>query len=145
MKKQISKIKIQIKACEATPSPPIGPALGAKGINIMKFCKEFNDKTTKINGLQKGTMVTTIIIIYSDKSFDFIIKTPITSSLIKNILNITKGSSFPNKNKVAKITIDQVKEIVDKKEIDLFINSKKASINTIIGTAKSMGITIEEK
>ncbi len=144
MKKQISKIKIQIKACEATPSPPIGPALGAKGINIMKFCKEFNDKTTK-NGLQKGTMVTTIITIYSDKSFDFIIKTPITSSLIKNILNITKGSSFPNKNKIAKITISQIKEIVDKKKNDLFINSEQASINTIIGTAKSMGITIEEK
>ena len=144
MKKQISKIKIQIKACEATPSPPIGPALGAKGINIMKFCKEFNDKTTK-SGLQKGTMVTTIITIYSDKSFDFIIKTPITSSLIKNILNITKGSSFPNKNKIAKITISQIKEIVDKKKIDLFINSEQGSINTIIGTAKSMGITIEEK
>lgn len=143
MKKKIARIKLQIKAAEANPSPPIGPALGSKGINIMKFCTEFNEYTKNLANLTKGTVVTTIINIYSDKSFDFKIKSPITSILIKNILNINKGSSFPNKNKVAKITYDQLNNIINMKN-DLFINSKNAAIKTIIGTAKSMGIEVED-
>ena len=134
---------MQIKACEANPSPPIGPALGSKGINIMKFCTEFNEYTKNLSDLSKGTLVTTIINIYSDKSFDFKIKSPITSILIKNILNINKGSSFPNKNKVGKITYQQLKIIAEKKK-DLFINSENAAISTIIGTVKSMGIEVED-
>lgn len=141
MKKIIAKIKLQIKAQEANPSPPIGPALGSKGVNIMKFCTEFNEVTKK-NALDKGTLVTAVINVYSDKSFDFIIKSPVTSVLIKKILDIDKGSSFPNKNKVGKISYDQVKIIAEKKN-DLFINSQKSAINTIIGTIKSMGIEIE--
>lgn len=143
MKKRISKIKLQIKACEANPSPPIGPALGSKGINIMKFCTEFNDYTKNNLLLEKGIVVTTIINIYSDKSFDFIVKSPVTTNLIKNILNIDKGSSSPNKNKIAKITYSQILLIIEKKN-DLFINSRNSAIKTIICTIKSMGIEVED-
>ncbi|HFL8819552.1 MAG TPA: 50S ribosomal protein L11 [Candidatus Azoamicus sp. OHIO2] len=143
MKKQIAKIKLQIKACEATPSPPIGPMLGSKGINIMKFCTEFNDRTKNLFGLKKGTIITVVINVYSDKSFDFKLKSAITSVLIKNILNIEKGSALPNKTKIAKITYDQIKCIVEQKW-DLFINSEISAIKTICGTVKSMGIEIEE-
>jgi len=143
MKKRISKIKLQIKACEANPSPPIGPALGSKGINIMKFCTEFNDYTKNNLSLEKGIIVTTIINIYTDKSFDFIVKSAVTTNLIKNILNIDKGSSSPNKNKIAKISYSQILLIIEKKN-DLFINSRNSAIKTIIGTAKSMGIEVED-
>lgn len=143
MKKKIAKIKIQIKACEANPSPPIGPALGSKGINIMKFCNEFNEFTKKNSSFIKGSYVTTVINIYSDKTFDFLVKTQVTSMLIKSLLLLEKGSSFPNKNKVGKITYDQLKEIAMKKYADIFVNSEQAAINTIIGTAKSMGIEID--
>lgn len=142
MKKKIAKIKLQIKACEASPSPPIGPALGSKGINIMKFCTEFNEKTKNVVGLKKGTVVTVVINVYGDKSFDFKLKSAITSILIKNILNIEKGSSCPNKTKIAKITYDQVKQIIVQKN-DLFVNSQDSAFRTIIGTAKSMGIEFE--
>lgn len=142
MKKKIAKIKLQIKACEASPSPPIGPALGSKGINIMKFCTEFNEKTKNIPELKKGTVITVIINVYTDKSFDFKLKSAITSTLIKNVLNIDKGSSFPNKTKIAKITYDQIKHIILQKN-DLFVNSEQSAMKTIIGTAKSMGIELE--
>lgn len=143
MKKKIAKIKIQIKACEANPSPPIGPALGSKGINIMKFCNDFNDFTKKNHNFIKGSYVTTIINIYSDKSFDFVVKSQVTSIIIKEILSLNKGSSFPNKNKVAKINYNQLKEIALKKNNDIFVNSEEAAIKTVIGTARSMGIEID--
>ena len=143
MKEKISTIKLHVKACEASPSPPIGPALGSKGVNIMKFCTEFNDRSKKIVNLEKGTVVTVVIDIYSDKSFSFVIKSAITSNLIKELLNINKGSSYPNKNKVAKITYDQIKHIVSLKKNDLFISSEEAAINTIVGTIRSMGIHVE--
>ena len=143
MKEKISSIKLHIKACEASPTPPIGPALGSKGVNIMKFCTEFNERTKSIVGLDKGTVVTVVIDIYVDKSFSFIVKTAITSNLIKELLGIAKGSSFPNKNKVGKISYAQVAEIVLRKKDDLFINSEDAAIRTIIGTVKSMGIHVD--
>ncbi len=143
MKKKIAQLKLQIKAQEANPSPPIGPALGSKGINIMKFCSEFNEQTKIHTTIKKGEIITAVIDIYTDKSFYFKLKSPTTSFLIKNLLTIEKGSAFPNKNKVAKITYKQIKEIIDKKK-DLFINSEISAINTIIGTAKSMGIEVED-
>ncbi len=143
MKNKIGKIKLQIKAGEASPTPPIGPALGSKGINIMKFCTEFNDRTKNIFGLLKGTFVSVVINVYSDKSFDFKVKSNITSLLIKNEIGIEKGSSSPNKNKIGKITYDQILNIIKKKN-DLFVNSDDAAIKTIIGTAKSMGIDFDE-
>ena len=143
MKKIETKIKLQIKAGEANPSPPIGPALGARGINIMKFCNEFNSETKKINDLEKGTLVPVIINIYQDKTFNFIIKSPPSSTLIKNILNIKKGSGYPNKNKIGTITKEQLLTIMNKKKNDLIINSEKAGLKTLIGTAKSMGLNID--
>ncbi len=144
MKEKISTIKLHIKACEASPSPPIGPALGSKGVNIMKFCNEFNEKTKNIPELTKGTLVTVVINIYSDKTFNFIVKSVVTSVLIKELLNIVKGSSLPNKSKVGKITYDQVRHIFLKKKNDLFVNSEDAGIKTIVGTIKSMGIYVED-
>ena len=144
MKKVNTSIKSQIKAGEANPSPPIGPALGAKGINIMKFCNEFNDKTKNLDNVKKGTPIPTIINIYKDKSFDFIIKSPPASFLIKEILNIEKGSDCPNKNKLCMIKKSQLLEISKKKIKDLIVNSEQAAINTLTGTAKSMGIEVEE-
>jgi len=143
MKKAEFKIKLQIKACEANPSPPIGPALGAKGINIMAFCKEFNMRTKDITGLEKGTIVPVIINVYNDKTFDFIIKSPPASTLIKNALNIKKGSSYPNKTKIGTITKEQLISIIRKKNNDLITNSEEAAINTLKGTAKSMGLNVD--
>ena len=138
------QIKIQIKACEANPSPPIGQALGGKGINIMQFCKEFNERTKNIKNLEKGTLVPVIISIYKDKSFKFIIKSPPTTTLIKNILNIEKGSDNPNKNIISNITIKQIEEIIKIKQADLIVNSNDNAIKTIAGTLKSMGIKINK-
>lgn len=138
-------VKLQIRAGEANPSPPIGPALGARGINIIKFCNEFNEKTNNIKDIQKGTILPTIINIYKDKSFDFIIKAPPASTLIKNLLNIEKGSDSPNKNKIGLITEEQLLNIVKQKSDDLIVNSERAALNTLIGTAKSMGIEIKGK
>ncbi|HFL8824432.1 MAG TPA: 50S ribosomal protein L11 [Candidatus Azoamicus sp. OHIO1] len=140
MKKINTIVKLQLKAGEANPSPPVGPALGAKGINIPKFCSEFNAETIKT--LEKGTLVPVIVTIYTDKSFTFIIKSPPVSILLKKIANITKGSKFPNKNKIATITQAQAEEIVKIKSADLIVNSTKSAIKSIIGTAKSMGIEI---
>lgn len=136
-------VKLQIKAQEANPSPPIGPALGSKGINIMNFCNKFNDTTKNMPEIKKGTLVSVIIHIYPDKSFDFIIKSTPTSNIIKSILNIEKGSKNPNKTKISKITKEQIEIIVKQKSNDLIVNSNDAAIKTIIGTAKSMGIEVE--
>jgi large subunit ribosomal protein L11 len=143
MNKKIT-VKLQVKAQEANPSPPIGPMLGSKGINIMKFCTEFNQKTKDIIDLKKGTLVPVVINIYPDKSFDFLIKSPPTSILIKNILNIEKGSSLPNKNKITNITNDQIMIVFNQKKNDLIVNSVDSGIKSIKGTARSMGINIEE-
>lgn len=139
-----TKVKLQIKAQEANPSPPIGPALGSKGVNIMNFCNKFNELTKNMPDIKKGTLVSVIINIYPDKSFDFIIKSPPASILIKNLLNITKGSNNPNKNKIGKITYNQLDSIAKQKTNDLIVNSNDAAIKTLIGTAKSMGIEIDE-
>ncbi|HIH2763012.1 MAG TPA: 50S ribosomal protein L11 [Candidatus Azoamicus sp.] len=136
-------VKLQIKAQEANPSPPIGPALGSKGVNIMNFCNKFNDATKNMPEIKKGTLVSVIIHIYPDKSFDFIIKSTPTSNIIKDILNIGKGSKNPNKTKISKITREQLEIIVKQKSNDLIVNSNDAAIKTISGTAKSMGIEIE--
>lgn len=145
MKKKIeTKIKLQVKACEANPSPPIGPALGARGLNIMKFCNEFNLRTKEIKNLEKGIKVPVIITVYTDKSFDFIIKSPPTSILIKTILKLEKGSSYPNKNKVGTLTKENIENIINQKKDDLIVNSHNAAIKTLKGTAKNMGIDISE-
>jgi len=136
-------VKLQIRAGEANPSPPIGPALGARGINIIKFCNEFNEKTNNLSDIKKGTILPTIINIYKDKSFDFIIKSPPASTLIKNILNIEKGSDCPNKNKIGTITEEQLLSIVKQKNNDLIVNSEQAALNTLVGTALSMGVEIK--
>ncbi|KPK32737.1 MAG: 50S ribosomal protein L11 [Chlamydiae bacterium SM23_39] len=137
-KKNIIKIiKLQIQAGKANPAPPVGPALGAAGVNIMGFCKEFNDKT-------KGQedIVPVEIFIYQDKSFSFIMKKPPASRLILKMAKIESGSKVPNREKVAKLTMDQIKEIVKIKYPDMKVSSEQAAINTIIGTAHSMGVEV---
>lgn len=136
-------VKLQIKAQEANPSPPIGPALGSKGVNIMNFCNKFNEATKNMPEIKKGTLVSVVIYIYPDKSFDFIIKSTPTSNMIKNILNIEKGSKNPNKTKICKIKKEQLEIIAKQKSNDLIVNSNDAGMRTIMGTAKSMGIEIE--
>ncbi len=137
-KKITGYIKLQIPAGKANPSPPVGPALGQHGVNIMEFCKAFNAKTQA----DEGTITPVVITVYADRSFTFITKTPPASVLIKKALGLDKGSSVPNKNKVGKLTKDQVAEIAKKKMPDLNAASLDAAIKTIEGTARSMGIEI---
>jgi large subunit ribosomal protein L11 len=137
-KKITGYIKLQIPAGKANPSPPVGPALGQHGVNIMEFCKAFNAKTQA----DEGTITPVVITVYADRSFTFITKTPPASVLIKKALGLEKGSSVPNKNKVGKLTKDQVAEIATKKMPDLNAASLDAAIKTIEGTARSMGIEI---
>lgn len=138
-KKIINVVKIQVEAGKANPSPPIGPILGQQGINIMKFCKNFNLETQHI---EKGMPIPVIITIYSDRSFTFRIKNPPVSSLLKKIIGIEKGSSENNKKKVGKITKKQIKEIAKMKMQDMNVLTIKSAINCIKGTAKSMGLDI---
>ncbi len=140
-KKVVAKIKLQIPAGGANPSPPIGPALGQAGLNIMGFCKEFNARTQK---LEKGLIIPVVITVYQDKSYSFILKTPPASVLLKRAAKIAKGSSEPNKDKVAKLTVDQVKEIAKEKMKDLNCYDLDAAVKIIIGSARSMGIEIIE-
>ena len=140
-KKVVTKIKLQIPAGSANPSPPIGPALGQAGLNIMGFCKEFNARTQK---LEKGLIIPVVITVYQDKSFSFILKTPPASVLLKRAAKIAKGSSEPNKDKVAKLTMEQIKEIAKEKMKDLNCYDIDAAAKIIIGSAKSMGIEIIE-
>ena len=140
-KKVVTKIKLQIPAGSANPSPPIGPALGQAGLNIMGFCKEFNARTQK---LEKGLIIPVVITVYQDKSFSFILKTPPASVLLKRAAKIAKGSSEPNKDKVAKLTMEQVKEIAKEKMKDLNCYDIDAAAKIIIGSARSMGIEIIE-
>ncbi len=140
MAKEIeAMIKLQIPAGKATPAPPIGPALGQKGINIMQFCNEFNQKTKD----QDGIILPVIITVYKDKSFTFEIKTPPVSELIKRTLKIEKGSGEPNKNKVGRLTKKQIREIAEKKLKDLNTDDIEAAMRIVEGTARSMGVEVE--
>jgi len=132
-------IKLQIPAGQANPSPPVGPALGQKGVNIMEFCKQFNAKTSGDAGL----IIPVVITVYADKSFTFITKTPPAAVLLKKNLNLDKGSSEPNKTKVSKVTRAQLQEIAETKMADLNANDMDHAISMIAGTARSMGITVE--
>ena len=138
-KKVVTNIKLQVPAGAANPSPPIGPALGQHGVNIMEFCKQFNAKTQG----QDGMIIPVVITVYSDRSFSFITKTPPAAILLKKAAQITKGSSVPNRNKVAKVSMAQVEEIAKLKMPDLNARELEAAIATISGTARSMGIEVE--
>ncbi len=138
-KKIIGQIKLQIPAGKATPAPPVGPALGQHGVNIMGFCKEFNAKTAD----QAGLIIPVIISVYQDRSFTFITKTPPASVLIKKAVGLAKASGEPNKNKVAKISKDKIREIAELKMPDLNANDVEAAMNMVAGTARSMGIEVE--
>jgi large subunit ribosomal protein L11 len=137
-KKIIANIKLQIKAGKATPSPPIGPALGQHGVNIMEFCKAYNAMTQN----QEGTIIPVVITVYADRSFTFITKTPPVSVLLKQAAKIAKGSSDPKREKVGTVTAGQVKEIAELKYKDLNAVDIQGAINIIAGTARSMGIEI---
>ncbi len=138
-KKIIGMIKLQIPAGQANPSPPVGPALGQHGVNIMEFCKAFNAKTQG----QEGTIIPAVITVYSDRSFTFITKTPPASMLLKKAAQIAKGSSEPNRVKVGKVTANQIEEIAKIKRPDLNAVDLAGAIRVIEGTARSMGIEVE--
>ena len=139
-KKVIGMIKLQIPAGKATPAPPVGPALGQHGVNIMGFCKEFNAKTAN----EAGMIIPVVITVYQDRSYSFITKTPPAAVLLKKIAGIESGSGVPNKTKVAKVTNEQLREIATLKMPDLNAASVESAMRMIAGTARSMGITIEE-
>jgi large subunit ribosomal protein L11 len=132
------KIKLQIRGGAANPSPPVGPALGSKGVNIMEFCKQFNAKTQD----QAGKLLPVIITVYSDKSFDFIVKTPPVAVQLMEVSKLKKGSQEPNRNKVGTVNWDQVKTIAESKMSDLNAFTIKSAMKMVAGTARSMGITI---
>ncbi|MCL5405642.1 MAG: 50S ribosomal protein L11 [Deltaproteobacteria bacterium] len=138
-KKVVTNIKLQVPAGQANPSPPIGPALGQHGVNIMEFCKQFNAKTQG----QEGMIIPVVITVFSDRSFSFITKTPPAAILLKKAAQIAKGSSEPNRNKVAKVSMAQVEEIAKLKLPDLNARDLEAAVATISGTARSMGIEVE--
>ncbi len=138
-KKVTGFIKLQIPAGKATPAPPVGPALGQHGVNIMEFVKQFNEKTAK----QVGLVIPAVITVYADRSFSFVLKTPPAAVLIKKACKIESGSGVPNKTKVAKITKDQVKEIAELKMPDLNAADLDAAMSMIAGTARSMGVVVE--
>ena len=137
-KKVVGMVKLQIQAGQANPSPPVGPALGQHGVNIMEFCKAFNARTQS----QEGMIIPAVITIYSDRSFAFVTKTPPASVLLKRAAKIVKGSGEPNRNKVGKVTKDQVKEIAQIKLKDLNAMDLEGAIRTVEGTARSMGLEI---
>ncbi|MDR1057698.1 MAG: 50S ribosomal protein L11 [Coxiellaceae bacterium] len=141
IKKAVTKIKLHVKAGEANPAPPIGPALGQHGVNIMEFCKAFNAKTQKV---EKGLLLPVIISVYADKSFSFIIKTPPASVLLLKILGMEKGSAVPHNQKIGKVTLSQIEDIAKIKNQDLTAKDLEAAMRTIAGTARSMGIEIAE-
>ncbi|MDP3354569.1 MAG: 50S ribosomal protein L11 [Polaromonas sp.] len=139
-KKIVGFIKLQVPAGKANPSPPIGPALGQRGLNIMEFCKAFNAQT---QGVEPGLPLPVVITAFADKSFTFIIKTPPATILIKKAIGLTQGSSTPHSNKVGKITRAQLEEIAKTKIKDMNAADINAAIKTIAGTARSMGVTVE--
>jgi len=139
-KKVQGYVKLQVPAGAANPSPPIGPALGQQGVNIMEFCKQFNAQTQK---LEKGLPIPVVITVYSDRSFTFIMKTPPASVLIRKAIGIEKGSGTPNTAKVGKISRKQLEEIAKTKQPDLTAADLEAAVRTIAGSARSMGVDVE--
>lgn len=139
-KKVTGMIKLQLQAGKATPAPPVGPALGQHGVNIMGFCKEFNAKTAN----QAGYIIPVVITVYQDRSFSFILKTPPAAVLIKKEIGIESGSGVPNRTKVGKLTQDQLRKIAETKMPDLNAANVESAMRMIAGTARSMGVTIEE-
>ncbi|MFH0998169.1 MAG: 50S ribosomal protein L11 [Pseudomonadota bacterium] len=137
-KKVIAQIKLQVTAGKANPSPPIGPALGQHGVNIMEFCKAFNARTAN----DEGMIIPAVITVYQDRSFTFITKTPPASVLLKKAAKIAKGAGDPKRDKVAKLTLDQITEIARLKMVDLNANDLDAACKIIMGTARSMGIEV---
>ncbi len=138
-KEVVAKIKLQVVAGQASPAPPVGPALGQRSVNIMDFVRAFNEKT---NRMEEGTIVPVVITVYKDRSFDFVLKTPPASYLLKKAAGIAKGSSQPNRDKVAKITEKQVEEIAKIKMPDLNADDLEAAKRIIKGTARNMGLEI---
>lgn len=138
-KKEVAKIKLQIPAGAANPSPPVGPALGQHGLNIMEFCKAFNARTME----QKGTITPVIITVFSDRSFTFVTKTPPASVLLTKAAKIEKGSGVPNRTKVGSVTMEQVEEIARLKMPDLTAKTLDAAVRNVLGTARSMGIEVK--
>ena len=140
-KKIIGQVKLQIAAGKATPAPPVGTALGPHGVNIMDFCKAFNAKTAA----QEGLIIPAVVTVYADRSYSFITKTPPAAVLLKRAANIAKGSGEPNRTKVAKVTRQQVEEIAGVKMPDLNANTLDAAVAIVAGTARSMGIEVEDR
>jgi large subunit ribosomal protein L11 len=139
-KKIVANIKLQVSAGKATPAPPVGSALGPHGLNIMDFCKAFNAKTAK----QEGLIIPVVVTVYSDRSYSFITKTPPAAILLKKAASIAKGSGEPNKNKVGKVSMKDVREIAQLKMPDLNASNLEAAVNIILGTARSMGVEVEK-
>ncbi|WP_125565663.1 MULTISPECIES: 50S ribosomal protein L11 [Companilactobacillus] len=139
-KKVANVVKLQIPAGQATPAPPVGPALGQAGINIVAFTKDFNARTAD----QQGMIIPVVISVYEDRSFDFVTKTPPAAVLLKKAAGVEKGSGEPNKNKVATVTNDQVREIAETKMKDLNAASVESAMRMVAGTARSMGFTVED-
>jgi large subunit ribosomal protein L11 len=140
MKKIVGYVKLQIPAGQANPAPPVGPALGQKGVNIMEFCKQFNARTNA----QAGLVIPVVITVFSDKSFTFITKTPPAAVLLVRAAKLEKGSAEPNRTKVGKVTKKQVREIAELKMPDLNAASVEAAMSMVAGTARSMGIVVED-
>jgi large subunit ribosomal protein L11 len=140
MKKVVGQIKLQVQAGAATPSPPVGPALGQHGVNIMEFCKQFNARTAS----QKGMVIPSVITVYADRSFSFVTKTPPASVLLLKAAGVEKGSGQPNKVKVGKVTSKQVREIAQTKLPDLNTADLESAVRTVEGTARNMGIEVVE-
>jgi large subunit ribosomal protein L11 len=140
-KKVIAMVKLQLPASSATPAPPVGPALGQHGVNIMEFCKAFNAETKNLAGL----IIPAVVTIYNDRSFSYILKSPPAAVLLKQAAGIAKGSSIPNREKVGKVTRKQVEEIAQRKMKDLNCDTLEEAVKVIEGTARSMGITVEQQ
>jgi len=138
-KKEVASIKLQLPAGQANPSPPVGPALGAHGVNIMEFCKSYNAKTQS----QMGMIIPVVITVFSDRSFTFVTKTPPASRLLLKAAKLEKGSNVPNRDKVGKVNLTQVREIAELKMKDLNAASVESAMSMVMGTARSMGIVVE--
>jgi large subunit ribosomal protein L11 len=138
-KKIVANVKLQIPAGKATPAPPVGSALGPHGLNIMDFCKSFNAKTAK----QEGLIIPVVVTVYGDRTYSFVTKTPPAAILLKKAANIAKGSAEPNKSKVGKVSMNQVREIAQTKMPDLNAANLDAAVQIILGTARSMGLEVE--
>jgi len=139
-KKVVGQIKLQLTGGQATPAPPVGPALGQHGLNIMDFCKAFNARTQK----QQGIVIPVVITVYSDRTYSFITKTPPASFLLRQAAGIPKGSGVPNRDKVGRVTMSQVEEIARTKMPDLNTDTLEGAVQTILGTARSMGIQVAD-